>query len=118
LLDTGSGHCDFDLTGLQIDTLDLNSGSGAVELTLPSASTFRARVDSGSGSVSIVVPEGVGARVELDSGSGSFHPDGRFRLVEGERDGDGVWETGDFDSAEHTITLEIDQGSGSLRIEE
>jgi hypothetical protein len=118
LLDTGSGGCDFDLTDLQIDVLDLNSGSGAVELTLPSASTFRAHVDSGSGSVSIVVPEGVGARVELDSGSGSFRPDGRFRLIEGERDDDGVWETQNFDNAEHTITLEIDQGSGSIRIEE
>jgi hypothetical protein len=118
LLDTGSGHCEFDLTGLQIDVLDLNSGSGAVELALPSASTFRARIDSGSGSVSIVVPEGVGARVELDSGSGSFRPDGRFRLVEGERDDDGVWETQNFDNAGHTITLEIDQGSGAISIEE
>lgn len=116
LLDTGSGRCEFDLTGLQIDALDLNSGSGAIELILPSASTFRARVDSGSGSVSIVVPQGVGARVELDSGSGSFRPDERFRLVEGKRDGDSVWETRDFDDAEHTITLEIDQGSGSISI--
>ncbi|MFQ6101997.1 MAG: LiaI-LiaF-like domain-containing protein [Anaerolineae bacterium] len=117
-LDAGSGHCDFDLTGLQIDDLFLDGGSGAIDLTLPAASTFEARIDGGSGSITIVLPEGVGARVVLDSGSGSFRPDERFQLVEGERDGDGIWETDDYDMATHTVVLRIDQGSGSISIVE
>jgi hypothetical protein len=115
-LDAGSGSCNFDLTDLQISDLFLDVGSGSVALTLPFDSTFNARIDGGSGSLDIVLPEGIGARVYLDSGSGSFRPDERFRLVEGERDGDGVWETETFDSADYVIELHIDQGSGSVRI--
>ena len=113
-LDVGSGSCDLDLSDLQISDLFLDVGSGSVDLALPADSTFEARIDGGSGSLGIALPESVGARVVLDSGSGSFHPGGRFRLVEGERNDDGVWETDDFDSAEYTIDLSIDQGSGSI----
>jgi hypothetical protein len=116
-LDSGSGSCDFDLSDLQISYLFLDSGSGSIDLALPSGSTFDARIDSGSGSLDITLPRGVGARVALDSGSGSFHPDERFRLVEGQRNDDGAWETEDYDTADHVIDLEIDQGSGSIRID-
>jgi hypothetical protein len=115
-LDAGSGSCDFDLSDLQVSDLFLDSGSGSVDLALPTASTFEARIDSGSGSITIILPESVGARVVLDSGSGSFHPDERFRLVEGRRNDDGTWETGNFDTAEHSVVLFLDQGSGSISI--
>jgi hypothetical protein len=116
-LDTGSGRCDFDLSGLQISSLVVDSGSGAVDLALPATSSFEAHIDGGSGRLAITLPEGVGARVVLDSGSGAFHPDERFELMSGERGGDGVWKTESFDTAETTIELTIDQGSGALIIE-
>ncbi len=115
-LDVGSGSCDLDLSDLQVSDLFLDVGSGSVDLALPDDSTFEAGIEGGSGSLVITLPEGVGAQVVLESGSGSFRPDERFRLVRGERDDDGVWETDDFDTAEHTIELRIDQGSGSVRI--
>ena len=115
-LDAGSGPCDFDLSGLQVSGLFLDGGSGSIDLALPSDSTFEARIEGSSGSLAIILPESVGAQVVLDSGSGSFRPDERFRLVEGERGDDGVWETDNFRTAEHTILLEIDQGSGSISI--
>jgi hypothetical protein len=115
-LDTGSGPCDFDLSGLQVSDLFLDSGSGPIDLALPSSSTFEIRMDGGSGPITIILPESVGARVKIDSGSGPFRPDERFRLVEGERGDDGVWETDSFRTAEHTILLEIDQGSGPISI--
>jgi serine/threonine protein kinase len=115
-LDAGSGHCDFDLTGLQVSGLVLDTGSGPVDLVLPSGSSFDAEIDGGSAPISIVLPQNVGARVEIDSGSGPFNPDARFELVRGKRHGDGVWETANYRSAEHTILLEIDQGSGPISI--
>jgi len=115
-LDAGSGSCDFDLTGLRVSDLTLDAGSGAIDLALPTGSTFEMDVDGGSGSLTIDLPERVGARVVLDAGSGSFLPDGRFRLVRGERDGDGTWETDNFDTADHTIVLRIDQGSGAISV--
>jgi hypothetical protein len=114
--DAGSGPCDFDLTGLQIDSLFLDTGSGPIELILPSGNTFEAQIHGGSGPIAITLPESVGARVELDAGSGPFRPSERFRLVGGERDSDGVWETQDFRTAEHTVVLMVDQGSGPIHI--
>ena len=90
--------------------------------TFSSNSSFEARIDGSSGQITITLPEGVGARVALDSGSGAFRPDARFTMVSGERarhggGGDGVWETENLDTAEYTIELEIDQGSGAIIIE-
>jgi hypothetical protein len=116
-LDTGSGRCGLDLSDLQVNSVIIDSGSGAVDLILPADSSFEGSIDGGSGRLTISLPEGVGARVTLDSGSGAFRPDDRFEMVSGERGGDGVWETENYDTAEVTIELEIDQGSGVLTIE-
>ena len=115
-LNAGSGPGDFDLAGLQVSGLVLNAGSGPVDLVLPSGSSFEAKIDGGSGPLTIVLPRSVGARVELDSGSGPFSPDARFKLVEGKRSGDSTWETDNYRTAEHTITLETNQGSGPISI--
>lgn len=116
-LDTSSGSTNLNLTGLDITHLSLDSGSGSVRLTLPAASSFEGVIDSGSGSVTIVLPENVGMRVRLESGSGSFRPDDRFELISGEENDDGIWETKNFATADDKLTLDIDQGSGSIRIE-
>ncbi len=115
-MDTGSGSCDFDLSRLPVSYLNLDGGSGSIELKLPAASSFDGELDGGSGSITIVLPEGVGMRVTLDSGSGGFQPDGRFTLISGERDDEGVWETKNYANADYKIELTIEQGSGSIQI--
>jgi hypothetical protein len=114
-LDTSSGQYELDLTELRISDLYLDVGSGRVDLALPAGSTFKGRINGGSGALDIALPRNVGARVALESGSGSFRPGERFHLVEGERHEDGVWETDNLRTAEYTIELEIDQGSGQIR---
>ncbi len=113
-LDSGSGSCIFDLSGLMIENLFLDSGSGSIQIFLPENQSFDFRLDSGSGSLRIDLPEGTGVRVVLDSGSGSFNPGSDFVLVSGERRGDGVWESKDYDDVDHRIEMNIDQGSGSI----
>jgi hypothetical protein len=117
-LDGSSGRGDFDLSRLQVSDLELDVGSGAVELTLPSDSSFEGEIDGGSGALVIRVPENVGLRVELDDGSGSFGPGDRLVITEGERGDDSVWETRDYAAADYKVVLSIDQGSGSLTIED
>jgi len=116
-LDAGSGPGEYDLSGLQIGELFLNVGSGPTTIVLPSDSTFDATIDGGSGPLSITFPESVGARLIIDSGSGPFSPDERFRLVEGDERGDGTWETDNYGTAHHTISVEIDQGSGPITVQ-
>lgn len=115
-LDAGSGPGEFDLSGLQINTLNLNGGSGPVAIALPSSHTFDAIIDGGSGPMSITLPETAGVRVVIDSGTGPFSAGERLRLVEGSQRGDSIWETDNLRSADHTIVLEIDQGSGPVTI--
>jgi hypothetical protein len=115
-LDCGSGPGDLDLSRLQIDELALDCGSGPVDLELPSAGSPNVTIDGGSGPVDITLPEGVGARVVLDSGSGPFLADQRFRLVDGEYRGDGIWETNGYGAAQYSVLMEIDQGSGPISI--
>ncbi len=137
-LDCGSGGGEFDLTELQVRDLLVDGGSGSIELTLPAEWGMEVELDVGSGSVELVLPDrgeatvdidgGTGsiqialpakmaARVEIQSGSGSFRPGERLKLVQGERDGDGVWETEGFQTAENRIELKIDQGSGAITFE-
>jgi len=134
-LDCGSGPGSFDLEGLQLRNLQVEGGSGSVHLMLPAARNMQigldagsgvlelvlpqrgsadVTIDSGSGSLRIELPRGMEARVELESGSGSFHPNGELRLVEGERSGDGVWETEGYGRAENRMEIRILQGSGSV----
>ncbi len=113
-LDSGSGSCDFDLSGLILEELFLDSGSGSINLALPEGQSYSVRIDSGSGSLRIDLPEGTGIRVKLDSGSGSFNPGSDFSLVSGEKGGDGTWQSDNYGSAIYTIEMEIDQGSGSI----
>ncbi len=113
-LDSSSGSCNFDLSELIIDDLLLDSGSGSIKLALPQDQSFQFEMDSGSGSVQIDIPEDTGIRVKLDSGSGSFNPGRDFNLVSGERNGDGIWESDNYDSAKYTIEMLFDQGSGSI----
>lgn len=134
-LDCGSGSGSFDLEGLQLRNLQVDGGSGSVHLILPAARNMEigldvgsgvlelvlpqrgsadVTIDGGSGSLRIELPRGMEARVELESGSGSFHPNGDLRLVEGERSGDGVWETEGYGRAENRMEIRIRQSSGSV----
>jgi hypothetical protein len=113
-LDSGSGSCDFDLSKLILEDFFLDSGSGSIDLILPQGQSYPVKIDSGSGSLSIDIPESTGIRVKLDSGSGSFNPGSEFDLVSGQRRGDGIWESENYDQAKYTIEMTIDQGSGSI----
>jgi len=113
-LDAGSGSCDFDLSDLILEEFFLDSGSGSISLSLPEGQSYPVKIDSGSGSVRITLPDDAGIQVRIDSGSGSFSPGNSFKLVSGDRNGDGTWENNKYDTAAHTIEMVIDQGSGSI----
>lgn len=136
-LDCGSGSGEFDLRELQVRNLivdggsgewelllpaewgmgvHLDVGSGAVVLILPASGSAEVAVDGGTGRLTVRLPRAMAARVELESGTGSFTADSRFELVQGDRDGDGVWETEGYAGAEKQVLLRIDQGTGGVTI--
>jgi hypothetical protein len=115
-LNTASGRTDIDLAGLNLVHLILDAGSGAVDLVLPSDRSLEADIHGGSGTLTLHVPPDVGLRISLASGSGRFDPGEHLVLVSGERDGDGTWESANFERADYRISLTLDQGSGAVRI--
>lgn len=114
-LDVGSGACDFDLSELQLDNVEIDGGSGSLTLTLP-ADGFLGHIDGGSGSISLLVPDGVGISLEIDRGSGGLFLGDDFVVKSGDIDDNAVWESLNFDESETQIIMQIDQGSGSLNI--
>jgi hypothetical protein len=115
-LDASSGSASFDLSRLRLSHLRINGSSGAIDLTLPSTGSFHGDLDGGSGATLLRPTSDVGLRIVLDAGSGHFDPGDRLVLISGEPDGDGTWETPGFDRADNRITLNIDQGSGAIRV--
>lgn len=134
-LDAGSGSGEYDLSELQISELDIDGGAGSFDLMLPDERNMIVYIDAGSGSIDLVLPErgtaemevdgssgsfrmtlpdSMAVRLELDDGTGSLNAGDRFVLVEGERNGDGVWETEDWDRSENRILIRFNQRSGSI----
>ena len=115
-LDSASGSIDMALPEGEYD-VDVNAASGSMQIVFPDNGRLNTKIDGASGSLTLLLPAGMEARVEINDGSGSFHPDGRFDLIDGERDGDGIWQTANYEDTANRIDFNINVASGSVRIE-
>jgi len=52
----------------------------------------------------------------VDGGSGALRVGERLDLVDGKRDGDGVWESANLRRAESVLRIRLDVASGSVRV--
>ncbi len=119
-LDAASGPGEYDLSRLNIERFNIDAGSGPLTITLPESGRIKGVIDGGSGPITLILPDSLEAQVTLDDGSGPFNPSSRFNKIRTDQDDEDItiWVTGDdFAGADNYIDLEIDQGSGPLRIE-
>jgi len=107
VVDTGSGH--IALTAVASRNVALDTGSGGVELEL-TTDVDNLTIDTGSGSVRVSVPEGLGAGLDVQTGSGGINFDVPVTVTRSRRN-HVVGSIGDGRG-----TIEIDTGSGSVRI--
>ena len=119
IMDAGAGPGDYDLSRLNIENLNVDAGSGPLTITLPQSGQIKGVIDGGAGPLTLILPKTLAARVALDEGSGPFIPSERFSQSRANRSDEDltVWVTADFRGADNYIELEIDQGSGPVRIE-
>lgn len=137
-VDVASGSTTLDLVMLTLSHLRVEGGSGSMALmmpdgdydafydaasgssriTLPGSGRQTFDVEGGSGSLVFYLPESMEARLEVEDGSGSFNPDERFTQISGDERDEGVWETAAYEDAPNRITLNLDIGSGSVRIQQ
>ena len=137
----GSGSADINLSGLQLNRLEMDGasgsatmtlpasdgayefsytgGSGSLDLTLPANTDLTVTLDGSSGSQSISVPAGTAVRMDVrDNGSGSVSAGGGMARLSGKSSEDiGIWETAGFAQAAHRITIIVEHvGSGSISV--
>ncbi len=113
-LGTSSGDTELDLRQLGLRSLRLDNGSGHTRLTLPEKGQYRFKLYVGSGDIDIDVPEGVDVRVEYEAGSGELDTPGLRRVSHDGRDA--IYESDEFSTAGDSVTIELDGGSGDVRI--
>ncbi|MCA9944502.1 MAG: hypothetical protein KC449_13530 [Anaerolineales bacterium] len=117
VVDFGSGAVNLQLPGGDYD-IRLDGGSGKLVTTLPQNGRHELVVDGGSGAMNFFLPPNMEARIELDGGSGRVSLDDRFEQISGD-DGDGVWQTPNYDSDNaNSILFFIDGSSGAISVEQ
>ena len=138
----GVGDSDLDLSKLQVSGINLDAGVGNIDLLLPATdSEYEAKIESGVGdihlriaenadihvdigggvgNVDITIPANTAVRLDAETGVGSIDVPSRLVRVDGGDTDfigeDGVWETSNFASAMHKITIEFEGGVGDLNI--
>lgn len=99
------------LGNLNTDRIEVDAGVGSITLGFDGRWQRDARVDieMGLGSLELRVPEGLGVRLRKDSFLTSLDSEGLIKR------GD-VYESLDFDDAEHRIEIDLDAAFGSVSV--
>ena len=117
-VDGGSGSLIIGMPiSAKVYAVDYQGGSGDLYLTLPADTEVTVTLDGGSGSLNLSLPANAALRLDVrDRGSGSVNMPGAMMCKNGIGK-TGSWETIDYASAAHKITIiATNLGSGSLNI--
>lgn len=100
------------LGNLRAERFSFQGGVGATTLDFSGAWTRNAtaRVQLGMGSVVLRVPRSLGVRIDRSSFLSSFEADGFSRR-------DGSFFSGNWEDADHRLTLEVETALGSVEVE-
>jgi hypothetical protein len=139
-VDASTGRANIDLTGAQLESLEIEASTGSMDIILPAEQeTFPFRLDGSTGSIGVRVPAGTGVEMRVDASTGSLTIDvpddaglqvevvddgtGGLRLPAGmekvrgsDRNEEGVYENDAFAGADNPITIRLDISTGSVTI--
>jgi hypothetical protein len=118
-INSGTGQLDVHVNqGANID-LRVNNGTGATTINVGENAIIDAHITGGIGKCTINLPAGTAVRVKATTGLGKVSVPGHFNRIKGGDDfiaTSGTWQTPDYDSAEHKITIRYEGGLGGLSI--
>ncbi len=106
----GAGEAILDLTGLQLERLQVEVGLGRAEVRLPAEGRFEASVDGAIGETVIVIPDGLEARIQASTALAVRNMPAGYR-----RDGD-VYTSPGYEGAENRVDLTVNQAMGALTV--
>ena len=103
------GELHVDLTGAQVDNLNVSTNLGRAEVTLDAASDLTGRLQTNLGKLAVCIPEGLGVSV-TSTNSLSSSEFGEAGLV---RHG-AAWQTPNYYTATHKADLTVETSLGSV----
>lgn len=111
-VDSGVGETYLDLTGLELDGLDVEMAVGEVTVELPPEGRFTGKIDGAIGEIILIVPEDVGLRLEGGVGLGNTE------VPEGYERENGDYVSPNYRRADARVDLDVDLAIGAIRVVE
>ncbi|MFC1741689.1 toast rack family protein [Nanoarchaeota archaeon] len=106
-LDYGAAEVLLDLTGLEVDTIDMDFGASETEIVFADYPT-KVDIDAGAASIEMKFPEGASVRFDINGGAVSKDLDGFVKK------GRTIYESPGYNPDEPTIEIEINAGASSI----
>ena len=112
-VELGAGNSTLDVGELDLTALEVAAGAGNItaDLTGERARDFGAAIRGGVGNLTVLLPSEVGVKVDVSGGLGQVVATGL------RRDEQDAFINEAFDTAEHTIILDIQGGVGEVNLE-
>lgn len=109
----GLGDSAIKLDGGRVDRFEFDAGAGSVSIDLSGdwEDDLDVEIHGGLGSINLAIPDDVGVRLEINSGLGEVN-------VRGLRIDGNVYTNDAYGSSEVTLNIRIDQGAGSVTIDD
>jgi hypothetical protein len=111
-MNIGAAKLTCDLTPFRVEHIEINGGASSIRLTLGDRSPMtNVNVSAGASSITLHVPESAACEVQLETALSSKHFPGFTRS------GEGVYRTENFNDARSTISVRIEAGVSSIKVE-
>jgi hypothetical protein len=111
-MNIGAAKLTCDLTPFKVEHLEINGGASSMKITLGDRSpTTNVHVSAGASSITVYVPESAACEVQLETALSSKHFPGFTKS------GEGMYRTENFSNAKSTISVNIEAGVSSIRVE-
>jgi hypothetical protein len=109
----GAADTHMDLSGLKLNSLEINTGASSTDIVLPPPTgTMRVVIKSGAASVKVRMPPNVAASIHGTMGLGALDVDmSRFP-----NRGSGAYRSDGYDSATDRIDMTVEGGVGSVNV--
>jgi hypothetical protein len=111
-MNIGAAKLTCDLTPFKVEHLEINGGASSMRITLGDRSPMtNVRVSAGASSITFYVPEAAACEVQLKTALSSKHFPGFTNA------GEGIYRTENFTNAKSTISVNIEAGVSSIKVE-
>jgi len=110
-LKSGAHNTNLDLTGLRVDSIEIETGTGILTIKYPKQFSNKTFIKTAASTVTFEIPAEVGSQIKITGGPKNVNiPTERFN-----KNGE-TYQSKNFDSAKIKIEIEVQIGAGSIQV--